>query len=71
MNMVRDTGLGIGLAMAVPILIGLVVDFIGIGVGAGIVAGAVVAWQWPPRLRDLDPGSPANAVVNVDQVDAV
>ncbi|HKJ56114.1 MAG TPA: hypothetical protein VJ978_09015 [Nitriliruptoraceae bacterium] len=52
--MMRDTGLGIGLAIAVPILIGLVTDFIALGVGIGLVAGVVVALRWPPRLRDVD-----------------
>lgn len=51
--MIRDTGLGIGLAIAVPVLIGLAVDFIAIGVGVGLVAGVLVAVQWPPRLRDV------------------
>jgi len=52
--MMRDTGLGIGLAIAVPILIGLVTDFIALGVGVGLVACVVVALRWPPRLRDVD-----------------
>lgn len=58
--MIRDSGLGIGVAMAVPILLGLVVDAIAIGVGVGILAGAVVAMQWPPRLRDVGWAGPGD-----------
>ena len=58
--MIRDTGLGIGVAMAVPMLVGLVVDAIAIGVGIGVLTGAVVALRWPPRLRDMGWAGPAD-----------
>lgn len=53
--MVRDTGLGIGVAIAVPVFVGLVLDVIGIGAAVGIVAGVVVATRWPPRPSAVTP----------------